>query len=49
VKAIAGAILLYTAYVHGYGFNMTTGHAWMTGALVGLGFTLIIAEVVSSS
>lgn len=47
MRAIAGAIILCTVYVHGYGFNNATGHAWVTGALVGIALVLIVSEVAS--
>lgn len=48
MRAIAGALILCTVYVHGYGFNATTGHSWITGALVGFALTLIVTDVASS-
>lgn len=44
MKAIAGALILCTVYVNGYGFNNAVGHSWITGALVGIAFVLIVSE-----
>lgn len=47
MRSIAGALILCTVYVHGYGFNNAVGHSWITGALVGVALVLIVSGVAS--